>query len=140
MTLIIFILTALAGGVIFALFVKYFYRPARDKIRSVFVVKELLKETKPTRSAMKGEHLADRLLDLWNNGDEKPLLSRDVVYGRGGFWEGVWLESVMDKKLSEKGLVKIYEEKGSFYVKLSKTNLTRFVIEKLAKLEKEKIL
>lgn len=128
------IIGAVASGLLFLLFFKYLYQPLHAYIESFFVVRQLLKETRPTRNALKGKHLADRLLDIWNNGKPLPLVSRDVVYSRGQFWHGVWLESVVDKKLQDKGLVEIYHDRGQSHVRLSNNLLTKLVITKLNKL------
>lgn len=76
--LIKWVLGTIAGSLFFAVAVKYIYEPIRDYIKSFTITLQLLKETRPTRNALKGKHLADRLFDIWNNGNPLPLRSRKV--------------------------------------------------------------
>lgn len=128
------------GGAVFLLIVsKYLYNPIAAYAKSFFVVSQLLKETRPTRNARKGKHLADRLLDIWNNDKPLPLVSRDIIYLVGN-WQGVWNESVIDKKLQEKGLVEIYQEGGKNHARLSNNLLTKSVIKRLNRLVEKGVL
>ncbi len=96
-----------------------------------------MKETRPTRNALKGKHLADRLFDIWNNGNPLPLRSRKVRYSKGQFWQGVWWESVIDQKIQERGLVEIFKKNGQPWVRLSENRLTKMVIRRLLSLIKK---
>lgn len=128
------ILLTIVGGLFFMVLKKYLYKlyeSMRDYKRSFSIVRELLRETRPTRSHLKGEHLADRLLDIRERG---PLTSRDVFYSRGQVWEGLRHESHIDRKLQQKGLVEIFEIKDQSYVKLSEHTLTKMIIRRLLKL------
>lgn len=128
------IIGAIGSGFLFLLIYKYLYQPLCAYTESFFVVGKLLKETRPTRNALRGKHLADRLLDIWNNGQPFPLVSRDIIYSKGQFWHGVWFESVIDKKLQGKGLVEIYQDKEQNHVRISNNLLTKLVVKRLNRL------
>ena len=99
----------------------------------------LLDKNHATREALKGRHLADRLLDIYNNGEPTPLLSGNQVYERP-FWSSVWNESTIDKMLEMRGLVEVYEERGQQYVRLIDDRTTKNVIRRLVKLVKQEKL
>lgn len=133
------ILRVVGGAIFLWITKKYLYRPSISYIQSFFVVKKLLKETRPTRNTLRGKHLADRLLDIWNNGKPMPLISRNILYSRGNFWQGVWSENIVDKKLQEMNLVDVYEDRGVSQVKLRGNWLAKFVIKRLNNLVKRNL-
>lgn len=97
-------------------------------------VKFICRNNFPTRNALRGKHLVDRLLDIYNNGKPMPLVSRDVVYARLNFWRSVWNENVIDNILQAKKLVEIFEEQGVRKVRLSEDKFTDTVIRYLIKM------
>lgn len=129
-----FILKDLIFSAIIATGVLKVYEWIQNRRRANDIIKFLCEDNAPTRNSLKGKHLADRLLDIYNNGQPIPLVSRDEIYKRGSFWESCWNENVVDNMLRAKGLVEIFEEKGMRKVRLSEDKLTKIVIKYLVKL------
>ena len=129
-----FILKDLILSVIIATGVLKVYGWIQNRARAKDIIKFLRKDNVSTRNSLKGKHLADRLLDIYNNGKSMPLVSRDEIYKRGSFWESCWNENVVDNMLLVQGLVEMFEEKGIRKVKLSENKLTETIIKYLVKL------
>jgi len=129
-----FIILSVVSGAIFLGFTAFMYKPIEAWVKSYFITKKLLKETRSIRRALKGKHMADRLLDIWNNGHPWPLVSIDVLYSKNNFWQGAWWDSTIDKKLEGQGLVERFQENQQMKVRLSENKLTKAVIKRLNKL------
>lgn len=129
-----FILKDLLFSAIIATGVLKVYEWIQKWRRANDIIKFLRKNNAPTRNSLRGKYLANRFLDIYDNGRSTPLRSKDEIYKRGGFGEGCWTENVMDNVLQAKGLVEIFEEKGIRKVRLSEDELTKTVIKYLVKL------
>lgn len=132
-----FIFIGLILSTIIIACVSKFYKFIKKQIQAHKIVKFLITNNHSARNALIGKHLADRLLDIYNNGKPIPLVSRDEVYKRENFWKSTWSENVIDKILQGKGLVKIFERDGRRQVKLSENSLTNVVIKFLVKMVNE---
>lgn len=137
MEIIKWILLAILSGVIFVIFIKYLYNPIAAYIKSFFIVRQLLNSNNSTRNNLLGHHFADRLLDVWNNGNPAPLKSTSDSYSRPPYWQSRYTKRIIDNTLKEMELVDIYEQKGVQYVKLSDSILSKRVLRRLNKLIKK---
>lgn len=131
-----FLVKDIAFSAIMATIILKLFEWMRLRKRATDTVKFLCKNNHPTRKALSGKHLADRLLDVYNDGKPLPLVSRKVVYEKGNFWRSIWNEDVIDNILQEKGLVEIFEEQGLKKVRLSEGEFIKTVIKYLVKMVK----
>jgi|SRR3989344_7088245 len=129
-----FILKDLVFSAIISFGVLKVYEWIQNRRYANNIIKFLRKQNTSTRNSLKGKHLADRFLDIYNNGKPMPLISRDEIYKRGSFWESCWNENIVDNILQAKGLVEIFEENGIRKVRLSEDKITKTVIKYLVKL------
>ena len=128
------------SGIIYEVILRKVWNPIWAFMRAGQVTKSILKQNRPTRNGG-GKYTADRMLDLWNNGQPLPLVSRHgVIYKAAGRWPSAHWENVIDGLLEKEGLVLRYEQEGRSLVKLTDSMLTRFVMSRLLRKVEQGIL
>ena len=128
------LVSVVLGGIAYELLFRKLWKFIRAYVKSIGVTRKILKSNRPTRNAG-GKYTADRLLDLWNNGDPMPLVSRKgTIYKAAGRWPSVHWENVIDEILVKEGLVVRYEEEGRWQAKFSNSLLQKFVLKRLLKM------
>ena len=137
MTILKWVLLAILSGIVFIVFLKYLYNPVIAYIQSFFIVRKLRNNNHSTRNNLLGLHFADRLLDIWNNGNPTPLKSTNNSYSRASYWQSRYAERFIDNKLKEMQLVEVYEKNGKQYVELSNKLISKLTIKRLKKLVKK---
>lgn len=134
------LISVIIGGFLYELLFKKVWLWVYDYFRSIFVVRRILKQNRQTRNGG-GKYTADRMLDIWNNENPMPLVSRKgTIYMAAGRWKSVHWENVIDEILEKENLVVRYEEEGRWLVRLADNQLTKYVMKRLLRLVDKGIL